>query len=102
MGHIIVGVVFILGGLTGALVLRGTGSSGALVIVGIGLVVWGILQGNSSSENSNGDIRSAKRKVKPRNGRPKRLKKDDNASAATNENAPRVKRVENIRSRRTR
>jgi hypothetical protein len=40
--RIILGIVFIGGGLSGNLVLRGTDSSEALVFVGIGLVGWGI------------------------------------------------------------
>lgn len=44
MWNIIIGIVFITGGLSGNLVLRGTNSSVALVIVGIALVIWGIIQ----------------------------------------------------------
>lgn len=41
MWNIIIGIIFIFGGLSGQLVLRGTNSSGALVVVGVGLVIWG-------------------------------------------------------------
>lgn len=44
MWNIVFGAVFIVGGLTGKLALRGTQSSGALVAVGIGLVIWGAVQ----------------------------------------------------------
>lgn len=44
MWNILLGIVFIVGGLSGNLVLRGTHSSVALVVVGIGLVIWGIIQ----------------------------------------------------------
>ena len=44
MVNIIIGIIFIIGGLSGSLVLRGTNSSGGLVVVGIGLVIWGIIK----------------------------------------------------------
>ena len=42
MRKIFFGVVFIGGGLSGQLVLRGTNSSAALVVAGIVFVIWGI------------------------------------------------------------
>ena len=39
---IIIGVMCIVGGLTGRLALIGTKSGGALAAVGAGLVIWGI------------------------------------------------------------
>ncbi len=42
MFKIIIGVVFIIGGLSGKLVLMGTQSGVALAVVGAVLVVWGI------------------------------------------------------------
>jgi hypothetical protein len=42
--NIIIGVVFIIGGLTGKLALIGTHSGGALAVVGIGLVGLGIFR----------------------------------------------------------
>lgn len=44
MWNIVIGGVFIVGGLSGQLALRGTQSSSALVVVGIGLVIWGVVQ----------------------------------------------------------
>src|SRR5450759_4635036 len=44
MWKIIIGVIFIIGGLSGQMVLRFTNSSEALTIVGAGLVVWGIVE----------------------------------------------------------
>ncbi len=44
MWNIVIGAVFIIGGLSGKLALIGTGSSTALAVVGAGLVVWGIVQ----------------------------------------------------------
>ena len=44
MGNVIFGVIFIVGGLSGKLVLIGTESSGALTAVGAGLVIWGLVQ----------------------------------------------------------
>jgi hypothetical protein len=44
MWNIIIGAVFIIGALSGQLVLIGTHSSLGLGILGAGLVVWGITQ----------------------------------------------------------
>ena len=44
MWNTIIGIVFVIGGLSGKLVLRGTNSSPALVAVGDILIVWGLLQ----------------------------------------------------------
>ena len=44
MWNIIIGIVFIIAGLSGQMVLVGTESGGALALVGGGLVVWGIVQ----------------------------------------------------------
>jgi len=44
MWNIIIGIVFIVGGLPGKLVLRGTNSSPALMVVGGILVIWGLVQ----------------------------------------------------------
>ncbi|MBI2193003.1 MAG: hypothetical protein HYU36_13575 [Planctomycetes bacterium] len=44
MWNIIIGLIFVIGGLSGKLALVGTSSSGALAVVGAGLVVWGIFQ----------------------------------------------------------
>ena len=43
-GNIVIGGVFIVGGLSGKLALLGTNSGGALAAVGAGLLVWGIVQ----------------------------------------------------------
>ncbi len=42
MLKIILGIIFIIGGLSGDMVLVGTDSSGLLVLVGVVLVIWGI------------------------------------------------------------
>jgi len=44
MFNIIIGIIFVVGGLSGKLALIGTSSSAAIVAVGAGLVVWGIYQ----------------------------------------------------------
>jgi hypothetical protein len=54
MWKIIIGVIFIVGGLSGRMVLRFTNSSEALVIVGVGLVVWGIVEMRRRSVASSG------------------------------------------------
>jgi hypothetical protein len=40
--NIVIGVVFIVGGLTGNLALRGTESGSAIAVIGVGLVIFGI------------------------------------------------------------
>ena len=44
MGNILFGVIFIVGGLSGKLALRGTDSGPALAALGAGLLIWGIVQ----------------------------------------------------------
>ena len=44
MWNIVIGLIFIVGGLSGQLALRGTDNSPLLAVVGAGLVVWGIVQ----------------------------------------------------------
>jgi hypothetical protein len=44
MWNIGIGVVMVVGGLSGKLALKGTNSSGALAAIGAGLIVWGIVQ----------------------------------------------------------
>jgi hypothetical protein len=41
MGNIVVGIIFIIGGATGNLALKGTGSSGAIMVVGFLLAAYG-------------------------------------------------------------
>ena len=42
--NIIIGVIFIIGGLSGKLVFRGTSSGGAIAVIGGVLVVMGLLR----------------------------------------------------------
>ncbi len=42
MTKIIIGVIMIIGGLSGKLVLIGTQSGTALAVVGVAMVIWGI------------------------------------------------------------
>jgi len=44
MWNIIIGLVFLIGGLSGKLALRGTGSGIALAAIGGALMIWGIFQ----------------------------------------------------------
>lgn len=44
MWNILIGIIFIIGGLSGGLALRGTNSGGALAVVGALLLLWGIIQ----------------------------------------------------------
>jgi len=48
MFKIILGVVFIVGGLSGKLVLIGTNSGVALAVVGVGMIIWGIARISAS------------------------------------------------------
>lgn len=52
MWNIIIGILFIIGGASGEFVLKGTESSTALVMIGVGLVIWGGIQlaGRSSGK----------------------------------------------------
>lgn len=49
MWNIIIGIGFILGGCSEKFVLKGTNSSGLLVCLGVGLLVWGIIQSMNAS-----------------------------------------------------
>ena len=42
--NIIIGIVFIIGGLTGNLALIGTNSGPALAVLGVVLVIWGVVR----------------------------------------------------------
>ena len=44
MFNIVIGAVFVIGGLSGKLALRGTSSSTAIAVLGAGLIVWGLVQ----------------------------------------------------------
>ena len=44
MINIIMGLVFLIGGLSGKLALRGLNSPGLLAAIGVVLIVWGISQ----------------------------------------------------------
>lgn len=44
MWNILIGIAFVVGALSGKMVLRGTESNGALAVVGGLLIVWGIFQ----------------------------------------------------------
>jgi hypothetical protein len=52
MWNILVGIFFIIGGLSGELVLRGTNSSIALVFVGIILVILGVVKMINGNDNN--------------------------------------------------
>ena len=54
MRSIIIGVLFLIGGLSGGMVLRGTGSSGALALVGVVMIVIGVVQVSSGSGGHTG------------------------------------------------
>ena len=44
MFNIVLGIIFIIGGLSGKLALIGTQSGTALAVVGVILMIWGIIQ----------------------------------------------------------
>jgi hypothetical protein len=56
MVRIIIGIVFIIGGLSGKLVLRGTNSGIALAIFGVILIILGIVQMTKNSDNAEGEF----------------------------------------------
>ncbi len=49
MFRIIIGIVMIVGGASGKLALRGTNSSGALVVVGVLLLGYGIYKASTGA-----------------------------------------------------
>jgi hypothetical protein len=52
MGTLIIGILFILGGISGQFALRGTNSPAALIVVGIILVFIGVIQIITKKEKS--------------------------------------------------
>ena len=44
MWNILIGIVFIVGGLSGKLALIGTNNGEALAALGAGLLIWGVVQ----------------------------------------------------------
>lgn len=44
MGNIVIGLIFLIGGLSGKIAIRGTDSSTGAAILGGALVIWGIVQ----------------------------------------------------------
>ncbi len=44
MWNLVIGIVFLIGGLSGKMALLGTDSSGLLALVGGGLIGWGAIQ----------------------------------------------------------
>lgn len=57
MGYIITGIIGIIGGLSGYLVLIGTNSSEALIIVSIGFVIFGIFKEINNYDNKIGNFK---------------------------------------------
>jgi len=55
MGNIIIGILFIIGGLSGHFVMRGTNSPGALIVVGVILCIWGFVQLGRKSESDDSE-----------------------------------------------
>jgi len=70
MRLLLIGIIFIVGGASGEMALRGTGSGLALAVVGVGLCIWGGIQMKNSSSSKQMPRRSALRgRPKPRVGR---------------------------------
>ncbi len=44
MWNIVIGLVFLIGGLSGKIAIRGTDSTVGAAVVGTGLIIWGIVQ----------------------------------------------------------
>ena len=44
MINIVIGIIFVVGGLSGKLVLIGTDSSVAIIVLGVGLLIYGAVQ----------------------------------------------------------
>jgi len=76
MYNIIIGVLFILGGLSGKYALKGTDSTIGLAVVGAGLVVWGIYQlGDENGTNARARGSKTKNKTRPTSSGTVRAKK---------------------------
>ena len=54
MVKIIIGLVMVIGGLSGKLVLVGTDSGVALAVLGVALIVWGIARMVAAKKSSGG------------------------------------------------
>jgi hypothetical protein len=54
IGNLVIGVIFIIGGMGGGLVMRGTNSGGALAVLGLVLCVMGGVQLAKSSGQPRG------------------------------------------------
>lgn len=52
MWNIAIGILFVIGGLSGSMVLRGTDSSVGLAVLGVGLIAWGGFQMASESKQA--------------------------------------------------
>jgi hypothetical protein len=61
--NIIVGIIFIIGGLSGTLALKGTGSPLALSAVGVVLCIWGFIQMSQGRKRSGSSTRRTVRKA---------------------------------------
>ncbi len=72
MWNILIGIVFIIGGLSGQLTIRGTSSSGGLAILGAGLMIWGIIQMASSKKSDDARMTPAQRRNHERTSRERR------------------------------
>jgi len=66
MWNIVIGVIFVIGGLAGKLALRGTDSSLGIVAVGAILMIYGFVQMNSGDGRSS--TSAAKRRTSARRG----------------------------------
>ena len=51
MRLLLIGIIFIIGGASGEMALRGTGSGLALAVVGVGLCIWGGIQMKNASSS---------------------------------------------------
>ena len=68
MWNIVIGVIFILGGLSGTMALRGTQSTIGLAVFGAILVVWGIIQMSSNRRSGQAPPRLMRRRRRPPTG----------------------------------
>ena len=64
MGYLVVGVLFIIGGLSGTMALRGTHSPIALAVVGAGMAIYGIIQLTSGGTGKPSDAARRRTLVK--------------------------------------
>lgn len=72
MWNIIIGAIFIIGGISGKLALRGTNSTIGIAVFGAVLLVWGLIQVSGARSSTYAPMPRRRRTPGVRPGRPSR------------------------------